>query len=209
MQDLQKFNDAKVMIDSLTVKCQKLVVSNKQSLDYAKDLAKEAQKVEKMIEDKRKEITVPILDFKRSIDDHAKKLTEALKASIKNVRTQILTYETELERARQEELRKIEAERQKIEEEKRKLAESQPQNGHAAHPVSMPEEMLLNHKVKELEQDRSKSIRYVWRYKIIDEALVPREFLSVDERKITASVAAGIRTIAGIEIYQEEQLVLR
>jgi hypothetical protein len=44
------------------------------------------------------------------------------------------------------------------------------------------------------------SVRTVWRFKIVDENLVPREYCSPDPKKIAA---AEIGTVPGVEFYQE------
>lgn len=46
----------------------------------------------------------------------------------------------------------------------------------------------------------------VWRHRVVDAALVPREYLCVDESKISHVVKAGMRTIPGVEVYEEEQV---
>jgi hypothetical protein len=48
----------------------------------------------------------------------------------------------------------------------------------------------------------------LWRstFKVSDEEKVPRPYLSVDEKKIRAAIAAGVTHIPGVEIWQEEVL---
>lgn len=46
----------------------------------------------------------------------------------------------------------------------------------------------------------------VWKHRVLDANLVPREYLVVDDAKISRVVKAGMRTIPGIEIYEEEQV---
>ena len=42
-----------------------------------------------------------------------------------------------------------------------------------------------------------------WAWRVIDESKIAREFLTVDNAKVTAAVRNGERTIAGVEVYQE------
>jgi hypothetical protein len=53
------------------------------------------------------------------------------------------------------------------------------------------------------------STRKVWKFTVTDETKVPREYLVVDETKIRKFVAAGVREIPGVNIYQEEETVIR
>ena len=50
--------------------------------------------------------------------------------------------------------------------------------------------------------------REVWRFEVTDPALVPREYLVVDESKIGKVVRAlkGDAVIAGVRVYSERQL---
>lgn len=53
------------------------------------------------------------------------------------------------------------------------------------------------------------SVRMIWTYRVVDESLVPREYLMLDRSKITAARVAGMAdgkctaSIPGIEFYQE------
>lgn len=54
---------------------------------------------------------------------------------------------------------------------------------------------------------KARSLRKVWKYRVTDAALVPREWLCIDETKISQAIRradAPVREIAGIEIYCEE-----
>lgn len=55
------------------------------------------------------------------------------------------------------------------------------------------------------------SIRQTWRYRVVDEALVPREYLMLDEKKIGAVVRAmkALTRIPGIEAYPDETVAVR
>lgn len=55
----------------------------------------------------------------------------------------------------------------------------------------------------------SVSGRERWVFSVEDPALVPRQFLAVDEKAIRAAVAAGVREIPGVAIYVEESLTRR
>ncbi len=48
-----------------------------------------------------------------------------------------------------------------------------------------------------------------WAHEIVDESLIPREYLMVDERKIKISIKAGVRQIPGIKITQESKTMIR
>jgi len=207
--EIVRFEEAKQQIATMAAKCKNIVVNSRESLDFAKTLAKDASKIEKFIEDRRKDLTKPLVDQKREIDDFSKNLTKELNEAIKTVREQIKNFELELERQRQEELRKLEEQKKQIEEAQKKQAEEAQKTDGVHSPLPSIDMLCIRMREKELEQDRSKSLRKIWKFEITDAILIPREYLVPDERKISAAVAAGIREIPGVHIYQEEQLVLR
>lgn len=47
------------------------------------------------------------------------------------------------------------------------------------------------------------TVKKVWTGEVVDESLVPREYLVVDQTKINAAVKAGQRSIPGVNIYQK------
>lgn len=205
------FNEAKSQITEIAKLCDNVVVNSVSSLGYAKDLVKKSSTIEKTIEKQRKDLTAPILQEKRQIDEYAKKLTEDLTAAIKGLRSQILRFEVELEKARQEELRKIEEakrEELRIADEARKTAE---ESGEAPDiPVeSTINSMVLDNRKQELEADKSKAIRKVWKYEITNENEIPREYLEINHSYIKNAIAGGTREIPGVRIYQADQLVIR
>jgi len=48
-----------------------------------------------------------------------------------------------------------------------------------------------------------------WAFDITDISQVPREYLQLDEVKIRQAIAAGTRTISGINIFQKDSISLR
>lgn len=215
---LAPFTAVKEQISMLAKKCSSIVVS-KDSIDEAKSLAKDAKKIENLIEDKRKEITKPILDEKKEIDDFAKSLTNELSSSIKGLRDQILNYEKEEERKRQEELKQIAAEnarkmaeiaKQEAELKAKQLADEMPTLAEAEALMSAKREQeQMQAKAIEVASAKPNNLRKVWTYKIMDLTKVPLEYMIVNEKAVKAAIAEGKREIAGLEIFQEEQLVIR
>jgi len=48
----------------------------------------------------------------------------------------------------------------------------------------------------------------VWKFEVVDAALVPRSFCIPDERAIRVAVNAGTREITGVHIYEDEALAI-
>lgn len=204
---LSKFNDAKEQIVKLTDNCNKIVINSNETLETAKNLAKTAKKVESLIEDKRKEITAPILAEKKKIDDFAKAITNDLNKAMTGLRSQILSFEKKLEQERLAEARRLEEEKRKLEESLREAAkkgEIENRNDDAQKLVELKD---MVHSAST--NVTSNAIRKIWTHDVVDLNLVPREYMMIDERKIKDAITAGIREIPGINIYQKETLVLK
>lgn len=58
-------------------------------------------------------------------------------------------------------------------------------------------------------EEGTATVRERWVFEVVDAALVPRSFLTVDEKAIRNAVACGVREIPGVNIYPEDQVVVR
>lgn len=203
---LQKFTDAQEQIQHLATACKNIVINSSDSLEQAKELAKNAKKIENLIEDKRKEITKPLLDEKKQIDDYAKSVTADLNTAVKELRDKILRYEQEQERIRQEELRKIEAERRAKEEELRKqMLENQTVDEDAVKEL----QVLKSQQAAIISETPKNSITKVWTFEYVDIGLIPIDYMMPNEPKIKQAIKSGVREIPGLVIFQKELLTLR
>lgn len=51
--------------------------------------------------------------------------------------------------------------------------------------------------------------RKVWTGEVVDESQVPRQYMTVDQKKINAAVKAGEREIPGVKIYEKASLAVK
>lgn len=56
---------------------------------------------------------------------------------------------------------------------------------------------------KEIEANRVKGSKKVWKFQVEEAGLVPREYLMVDERLIRQAIAGGVREIPGVRVYED------
>jgi len=198
------FNDYIERIKVLGEECRSLVIIDDDSLDRGKSLVKDARMIEGLIDDKRKQLTRPLLDEKKIIDDIAKSITSDLNDAIKDLRAQILKYEKKKEEDRLEELRRIEEEKKKAEE---RLMSSASSKDDVLEAIDVIQEIAKTE--DELREAKSSSISKVWTYEVVDIKLVPRAYLKIDDAEVKAAIKVGIREIPGIRIFQKDQLVIR
>lgn len=53
------------------------------------------------------------------------------------------------------------------------------------------------------------TVKERWAFEVVDAALVPRSFLTVDEKAIRSAVSCGVRQIPGVSITQEDSVTVR
>ncbi len=162
--------------------------------DYSKagDTLKLVNHKIKTVEAKRVEYTKPLLDQKRLIDSDFKAVIEPLKAFVTEVKGKMVEW------AREEQKRK-DAEQARIEEEAKK-----------ANPETLEVEVPVVNDMKTTRGEVSTtSIKKVWKFEVMDETMVPAEFMMVDEAKIKQAIKEGNHFIKGVKIYQDDQISIR
>jgi len=53
------------------------------------------------------------------------------------------------------------------------------------------------------------TVKEVWDFEVLDAALIPESFKTVNEKAIRAAVKAGVREIPGVRVFQTEQVAVR
>jgi len=154
--------------------------------------------LKKSIEEKRKDYTQPINEHLKAVNEAFKTFTEPLNQADKITRQKILDYRAEQERRRQETEEIARLEREAAERKAALTSES----------VVVPEAVEAapatpNHYRAEMGTLGKAAI---WKFEVIDFALVPDEYKLIDAAKVGRVVRAGLRSIPGIRIYSEESL---
>jgi hypothetical protein len=135
------------------------------------------------LEEERQSYTKPINESLRRLNARFKELTEPLKKAEKAVKEAILSYRA----IREEERLKEQARLQK-------------KNGN--------KDIALTDALPDIVESKSGESRTSkrWVFEIVDEKKIPREYLKVDEVKVTDAISKGERKIAGLKIFQKETL---
>ena len=184
------------------------------------------------VEQMRKETKQPYLETGKLIDERAKQITLELLATSSQLKKALLEWN-------QQETKRKEAERMALEEAKRKEDEERLQamardvtpvaeddfnallvddvaqeQAHISKVVEVEAQQFVADKehakaIKETEKKAVKGVRTVWKFEVVQESLLSRDFMTVNESAIRKAVAEGRREIAGVRIYEEEMLVAR
>ena len=178
-------------VDQFLYDFQEVKITNQDQYTQAGDTVKQIQMKIKKIESKRLEYTRPLDESKRLIMDDFKKITEPLEEFVSELKNKMLAW-YKLEQAR-------------LNEEQKKLEQEALAKAKAEHKaeVQVP---VINNQLKTQRGDVATiSIKKVWKYRIVDETKIPRQYLTLDTAKVTQAIRDEVRIIDGLEIYQEEQ----
>lgn len=182
-----------------------LQITTQDSLTEAVELGGSAKRLIKNIESKREEVTADARQFVSSVNGFCKMFTEKLKGSCSVLERKITDYRTkeELERRKkEEEARKAAAEfQEKLDAEAKEAGVEAPI---AVAPIIPEAKATVKTETGVTAYGRTK-----WKAEIVDEAAVPREYCSADMKKINAAVKGGVRTIAGVKIFEDTKTVFR
>ena len=150
----------------------------------------EERKVREAQEAKRREEEAKLAEQQRIADE---KLRQA----------QLIENEAERKKAEEEakiaeERAALEREKQEREEKKRKEAEAIRESEKKAQREK--EQLELAEKTK---AEKALGTKKRWTFKIENQADIPRDYLTVDEKMIREAIKNGIRIIPGVKIYEE------
>ena len=166
-----------------------LRVVDEDSYKKVTGLYAEARRWKKIIEAIRKEILEPFRKLTIAINEKAKSLSNPIDQIILLANKKAAGYSALLEKER-------------IEEEKR-LSD-------AAKLFDSEEEVYLpQSKINNLEKEATFICKTEKRFKVVDMELIPRKYLTIDERAIKQDLVLGIQQIPGLEIYEEKITILR
>ena len=114
----------------------------------------------------------------------------------------------EAARKAEEEAKAMAATEAEIEAAKKKAEEEAARHEIRAPIVTAPV-IPVQEKVTRTETGAAAHVRKVWKAEVVNEAEVPREYLTVDMKKVNDAVRMGAREIPGVRIFEEVSTVFR
>ncbi len=178
------------------------------------ELLKEIKSKIKTLDTARKDLTQPLEKVKKNLIALFNKPIDFLVKAENILKRQIIGYQQEQERIRQKEqarldeiTRKAEA-KEKERLEKKALKQESKGNDAEAEIIREQAEAVVAPQVvvqREAPKVAGISTKTIWKYKVIDPTLIPREYLIVNEKAVGQVITAtkGAMKIPGIEAYPE------
>ena len=167
---------------ALQVQANNLTLTTPADVDVASEFLEIIKQSEKAITIRKEEITRPLMRSLASVRDLFKPMELTLTNAKAIVKAKMLAYQT--------------LEEQKIEDAKAKLA-ARVDNG------TMRVDTAIK-KIEEVGTGTKMKTRTLTKVRIIDETIVPREYLEVNMTKITEAVLRQNVDIPGVEKYSEK-----
>jgi hypothetical protein len=196
---------------ALSVPDQAKQISIKTMDDYVRagEIMLTIKAIRKKITDTFKPIKQKMDAAKQEVLDQERAADAPLKEAESWLSPQIITWNREQERIRQEEEARLREIARKEEEERQLqeaiLAEQSGQKDVAEEIMAAPVQAAPVVVPKSVPKVAGMSIRDNWKFRITNEKLIPREYLKVDEVKIGQVVRAmkSAANIPGVEVYNE------
>ncbi len=185
-------------------------VTDDATAERATDLGKGLAALARKLDETRKEYTRPLDALKKKIMGNFDAPMAALMRAANSVRSKLLVYMQAQEHIRREAARR---------EQERLIAEAIK----AATPAEQERQLEMAVAVETVAASAkaevtrgnygaSASLRREWTFDVVDLALVPREWLVLDEARLRLAVRRKddpVRDVPGLRIYQQESLAIR
>lgn len=198
-----------------------LVIDSDERYQTATDMVGMVSRIKKGFEELRVFLVKPLNDQVKRINDRFKNEAAPLERADSTLRQKMLAYQHEQQLKRQAEEARLralaEAERARLQaiadKERAKLEAKAEKKGIELPPAPPPVEAVPVYAPPVAKTvaaaAASATMKTVWRFEITDKAAVPESFKLVNETAIGAAVRAGVREIAGVRIYEAQELAVR
>jgi hypothetical protein len=218
--NINNFVEEIEQIKSIAVK----QINNADDFRIGSDFLGRAKSIIKILDERRTELKEPALTEGKRIDTIFKRYIDPLKEFKDKMERAMNSFalaeanrkEEAIRFAREQEVKRLEAEKQKMldlaveESLKDKTAQSECMEVIALSQAEAIEQDQINIEnksvhgiVKTLGADGSMSTSKEWTYEITNEKLIPREYCIPKDSLINKAVKDGVRTIAGVSIFEK------
>jgi septal ring factor EnvC (AmiA/AmiB activator) len=150
-------------------------------------------------------------ELQRKVDEENRKARE--EAALKAEEETRARLAREAEERKEKESKKAAEERRKREEAEIEAVRKKAEEEARAIEVKVPEVpmpiMPERENITRTELGTSAHQRKEWKHEVVNPDLVPREYLTVDDKKIREAVKMGVREIPGVRIFEDSTTVFR
>ena len=207
--------------DTITIESNNLIITDKEGLEYAALLNKQAKDQLKVIEEAFKEHKENAWKAHKALCASEAKAMAPFKSISNILKPKILKYQTEQEEKARKEREAIAA-KQRVEEAKAKAKADKEKEKQAAklrkagdeekarmvEEAPTPEPVAVFVPEVKTEKVKGAGTKKVWKARVLNQAAVPEMFKIVNDKALQAYAKSteGKQAVDGVEFYQETQL---
>jgi len=186
-----------------------VVITSMEQYQTAGEWLKKVSKKAKEIEEIRLEKTRPLDKLKKDWTEFFAPAIDRLKIVKDKLSKEIYRYEQEQQRIREEQERKLRDQQAKEEEKLRKKAEDEAMKGNTARAAEAQrkiDEIKSNPVfIAPMEKVKGVGTRDNWKFRVIDNFKLDRQWLCADEKKLSdfAKATKGEIKVDGVEFYND------
>ena len=191
------------------VSASELTISNNNQYEVATGDLMSVKGRLKALDERRKAITTPLDLAKKSIMDLFRPVVDKLESAEALIKRAIVDYTTKQEVAARQAQFRAEAEAEAKRKELLEKAEKARENGKDVKAAQYEEKaatVVAPIVISPVEKQEGIAFKEIWRATVIQEQLVPREYLTVDLTKLNriAMATKGSLKIPGVNFYAEK-----
>lgn len=187
METSQELAEIKSQVSGVQMAANALNVSNQAEMDLATKLLHDVKQAEKIVTAKKEEITRPLMKSLSNVRDLFKPIELNIADAIKTIKAKMLAWQIE--------------EEEKVEKEKTRIAARVEKGTMRADTAAG--------KLEAVGDGPKSNVRTLKKVRVVDETIIPREYLTPNLTLITEDILRKGVTIAGCEIYEEKQIVAK
>jgi F0F1-type ATP synthase membrane subunit b/b' len=207
--------DSEIAAREVLLQAQAYIIENDDLYEMAAEDHKAVKTRYRAIEERRKKITGPLDEAKRETMDLFRPALNFLLQAEQTLERAMLAYRRERERQRREAEAALRDVTAKEAERLRRLAEQAEAKGKSERAEDLREQAAMlpaqQLALPAMPKVKGQSISTRWKFRIVDEAALPRDYLMADLKKIGGVVDSckDQTHIPGVEVFAEEIISAR
>lgn len=191
----EEFQLIKSQVTIVQEMANELSVENIDDLTIATDILHQVKEVKKLVKESKEEITRPMMKALSNVRDLFRPLELGYADAEKCIKAKMLSFQIE--------------EDDRITKEKAKLAARVEKGTMRPDTAAMKMEEVGDAPTKVAGSVGKSTVRKIKKVRIVDEDLIPREYMVVDMKAVTEAILRKGEVVPGAEMYEERSIVSR
>lgn len=192
-EEKQQVEEYQTQISFVEEKANELVIETEEHMTVASDILNDLKKIEKAVAEKKKTITRPLMDALANTRNLFKPLEAGYASAKKTINDKMITYSEEQE--------------EKIRKEKERVTDRVSRGTMRVDTAVQKLDEAGEVKTSFDGESSKTTFKKLKKVRIVDESLIPREFLVPDMKAISNAVIKNKIDVPGTEMYEQTSVV--